>query len=103
MSKVFANTFYFLALLNKNDEAHENAVAHAGYADEIVTTEWVLIELACSSESFDRTHSARARLYRNRTESILFPPIQMPRLADRSPQPQAEQDADGRTGHAQHR
>ena len=28
MSKVFADTFYFLALLNKNDEAHEKALVH---------------------------------------------------------------------------
>ena len=46
MSKVFADTFYFLALLNKNDETHEKALAHSAILDELVTTEWVLTELA---------------------------------------------------------
>jgi predicted nucleic acid-binding protein len=46
MSKVFADTFYFLALLNKNDEAHEKAVAYSANINKLVTTEWVLTELA---------------------------------------------------------
>jgi predicted nucleic acid-binding protein len=46
MSKVFADTFYFLALLNKNDEAHDKAVEHSAKIDKLVTTEWVLTELA---------------------------------------------------------
>jgi predicted nucleic acid-binding protein len=46
MSKVFADTFYFLALLNKHDEAHEKAVKFSALLDELVTTEWVLTELA---------------------------------------------------------
>ena len=46
MSKVFADTFYFLALLNKNDEAHEKALVRSAILDELVTTEWVLTELA---------------------------------------------------------
>ncbi len=46
MSRVFADTFYFLALLNKNDDAHSNAVEYAAIVDELVTTEWVLTELA---------------------------------------------------------
>jgi predicted nucleic acid-binding protein len=46
MSKVFADTFYFLALLNKHDESHERAVKFSGLIDKLVTTEWVLTELA---------------------------------------------------------
>ncbi len=46
MSKVFADTFYFLALLNKHDEAHEKAVAYSPRIEKLVTTEWVLTELA---------------------------------------------------------
>ena len=46
MTKVFADTFYFLALLNKHDEAHAKAVSYSGLIDKLVTTEWVLIELA---------------------------------------------------------
>jgi hypothetical protein len=45
-SKRFADTFYFLALLNKHDEAHARAVEFAGNVDQLVTTEWVLTELA---------------------------------------------------------
>lgn len=46
MTRVFADTFYFLALLNKHDEAHAKAVAYSGLIDKLVTTEWVLTELA---------------------------------------------------------
>ncbi len=46
MSAVFADTFYFLALLNKRDEAHAQAVEYAAVADRLVTTEWILTELA---------------------------------------------------------
>ncbi|MBI2806531.1 MAG: type II toxin-antitoxin system VapC family toxin [Planctomycetes bacterium] len=46
MTKVFADTFYFLALLNKHDEAHAKAVGYSGLVDKLVTTEWVLTELA---------------------------------------------------------
>ena len=47
MKPVFADTFYYLALLNVRDKAHAQALAlsqlqHAG----IVTTAWVLTELA---------------------------------------------------------
>jgi len=47
MNTVFADTFYYLALLNADDEAHGRAVQlttrHAG---RLVTTAWVLTELA---------------------------------------------------------
>jgi predicted nucleic acid-binding protein len=46
MTKVFADTFYFLALLNKHDEGHARAVEYADGVEQIVTTEWVLTELA---------------------------------------------------------
>jgi uncharacterized protein len=46
MSKVFADTFYFLALLNKHDEAHEKALEYSTLMDKLITTEWVLTELA---------------------------------------------------------
>lgn len=46
MSKVFADTFYFLAVLNKNDEAHANAVQYSARIERLITTEWVLTELA---------------------------------------------------------
>ncbi len=47
MRRVFADTFYFLALLNPRDSAHSKAVAFtANNAVELTTTEWVLTELA---------------------------------------------------------
>lgn len=51
MSRVFADTFYFLALLNKHDEAHERAVKYAAVVQQLVTTEWILLELADSLAS----------------------------------------------------
>jgi len=47
MTPVFADTFYFFALLNDKDEAHVRAVEWSkAYRGRLVTTEWVLIELA---------------------------------------------------------
>ena len=47
MKSVFADTFYFIALLNPDDEAH--AVADQFAVDKtlsLVTTAWILTELA---------------------------------------------------------
>lgn len=45
MRTVFADTFYFLALLDSKEKAHEGAVCAACDASlRIVTTEWVLAE-----------------------------------------------------------
>jgi uncharacterized protein len=47
MTKIFADTFYFLALLNPRDAAHPRAVAVARTIQgPLVTTAWVLTELA---------------------------------------------------------
>src|SRR5437773_10636450 len=47
MRAVFADTFYFLALLNRRDPFHERAVSASRTPDlSIVTTEFVLLELA---------------------------------------------------------
>jgi predicted nucleic acid-binding protein len=47
MIRVFADTFYYFALFNRNDAAHARARAYASKHDEpIVTTAWVLTELA---------------------------------------------------------
>lgn len=47
MSRVFADTFYFLAVLNRRDPAHEPALTFYGdSAFQFVTTEWVLTEVA---------------------------------------------------------
>ena len=46
MLLVFADTFYFLALLNERDPAHEQAIEVSRASDQLfVTTEFVLLEL----------------------------------------------------------
>jgi len=42
----FADTFYFMALLNRRDSAHTAATEHSRGPGRVVTTEWVLTELA---------------------------------------------------------
>ena len=49
MKAVFADTFYYLALLDPHDSTHEKAVSVTrGLESNIVTTAWVLLELANS-------------------------------------------------------
>jgi predicted nucleic acid-binding protein len=46
MKRVFADTFYFLAVLNPKDRAHARALAYtSSFNGEMVTTAWVLTEL----------------------------------------------------------
>jgi hypothetical protein len=56
MKKVFADTFYFLALLNQRDEAHAAAVEQAAAIEQLVTTDWVLTELADGLASSRQRH-----------------------------------------------
>ncbi len=47
MKTVFADTFYYLALLNPADNRHHQALAYTNtYNGRMVTTSWVLTELA---------------------------------------------------------
>ena len=46
MTPLFADTFYFIALLNPDDAARERAVEYSRFIEQSVTTEWVLLELA---------------------------------------------------------
>ena len=50
MSAVFADTFFYLALLNEDDPVHERALAESKAYRGIVTTEFILLELgnACA-------------------------------------------------------
>lgn len=63
MTAVFADTFYFLALVNTTDSAHEKATTFSvSREDAIITTAWVLTELAdalCNSSH--RRASTRIR------------------------------------------
>jgi uncharacterized protein len=51
MDAVFADTFFFLALLNERDAAHANAMRFDATARPLVTTAWVLTEVADASSS----------------------------------------------------
>ena len=43
----FADTFYFLARLNPADLAHARAISMpSNFSDQLLTTEWVLMEVA---------------------------------------------------------
>jgi len=47
MTRVFADSFYFFAILNPQDDSHQKALRFATeHAERIVTTAWVLTELA---------------------------------------------------------
>ena len=43
---LFADTFYFIALLNTKDKMHARAIALTKGTERLLTTEWVLTELA---------------------------------------------------------
>ena len=47
MTRVFADTFYYLALLDETDQFHDEAVTLTLDGRwPIVTTSWILVELA---------------------------------------------------------
>jgi uncharacterized protein len=47
MTPVFADTFYYLALVNPKDSGHAKAIAFARSAPRpMVVTDWVITELA---------------------------------------------------------
>ena len=47
MTALFADTFYFIALLSPADEAHAKAVAFTRqFTGRLLTTAWVLTEVA---------------------------------------------------------
>ena len=46
MNAVFADTFYFLALVNQRDKVHRRCVAFSQASDQpVITTTWILLEL----------------------------------------------------------
>jgi uncharacterized protein len=46
MKDVFADAQYFIALLNRRDQFHTDAVAAPVAGTRIITTQWILIETA---------------------------------------------------------
>ena len=61
MTEVFADSFYFFALINPNDQAHQRALEFSESVDlPLITTPWILTELADGlSRSAFRTTFAR--------------------------------------------
>ena len=54
MSKAFADTYYYLALLNPRDVAHKRALAATDKQNgTLVTTRWVLTEVADAMARID--------------------------------------------------
>ncbi len=55
--KVFADAFFYVAFINRHDEHHARAMEWArGFDGEIVTTQWVLTEVA---DAFAESHVRR--------------------------------------------
>lgn len=46
MTPFFADTYFFLASVNPNDPAHKPALSWAAKNPRLVTSEWVLLEIA---------------------------------------------------------
>src|SRR5262245_30519589 len=60
MNVVFADTFYYIALMNRLDSAHTKATTSTNtFRGIILTTEWVLLELA---DAMAGTSSGRAEV-----------------------------------------
>lgn len=63
MRTLFADTFYYIALLSPTDGAHTRAVEFTGaYNELMVTTAWIITELADGMAGFS-TRQAFANFY----------------------------------------
>ena len=70
MKAVFADTFFFLAAINPADAAHERAIDFSdNYDGPLLTTAWVLTEVADALDGRDDRH-----LFRELYESIANDP-----------------------------
>jgi hypothetical protein len=76
MSEVFADTFFFLALANPNDPAHESAdAAFDEYGRRLVTTQWVLVEVgnSLSRRTYRRKFTALLGLLGDNPDAVIVP------------------------------
>ena len=79
MTCVFADTFYFLAILNVKDAAHDKAVALSQSLEvPVLTTAWVRTELADGLADSSRRHMFRNVVddLQADPETIVVPPSQ---------------------------
>jgi uncharacterized protein len=77
MKHVFADAFYFFAILNPNDAAHATATAYTSAHDNpLVTTAWVLIELADGLATTGKRHVFSELVARLRADpdNVIVPP-----------------------------
>jgi uncharacterized protein len=78
MTRVFADTDFFLALINEKDAAHKLALRYSLSHDHmLLTTCWVLSELADALATVEhRSIFAKilADLHANQQTSIVYPP-----------------------------
>jgi predicted nucleic acid-binding protein len=75
-ARVFADSFYFIALINDQDRAHETALTLSDNLDaSLIVTEWVLTEVADAfAATRVRTQAAKLieRLY-SRSDVVIVP------------------------------
>lgn len=79
MTLAFADTFYFLAILNTKDAAHQKAVEFStSHETPLLTTAWVLTELADALADLPHRHAFRKVVDGLRTDpdTIIVPPSQ---------------------------
>ncbi len=79
MSLAFADTFYFLAILNAKDAAHRRAVEFsASHETTLLTTAWVLTELADALADLRHRRAFRKVIDELRADpdTIIVPPTQ---------------------------
>jgi hypothetical protein len=77
MTLAFADTFYFLALLNAKDAAHQRAVEFSTSHDAaLLTTAWVLTELADALADLRHRHVFRKAIAELRADpqTTIIPP-----------------------------
>ena len=69
MNDIFADAFYYIALLNPKDRAHARASQIAGTLTQpVITTIWVLVEVADALNSPNRRRSTHQFLERLTTQ-----------------------------------
>ncbi|HTV57055.1 MAG TPA: PIN domain-containing protein [Terriglobia bacterium] len=79
MNLLFADTFYFLALLHRDDAAHERArTVSKELTDPILTTAWVLTEMAdaLAAQRLRQTFSRLIETLRFDPNCTIAPPTQ---------------------------
>lgn len=79
MTEIFVDTFYFLALLNVKDVAHQKAVDFSSTQDApLLTTAWVLTEVADGLSRSSKRHAFRQVLddLEDDPNTVVIPPSQ---------------------------